>query len=69
LCRAAAKLLFAACSTNQSLIEFLAKRLGVKKNAVSIISGQTGPVKHVQVQGVSRETLLEKLNLNKQGSD
>ena len=54
---------------NQSLIEFLAKRLGVKKNAVSIISGQTSPVKHVQVQGVSCETLLEKLNLNKQGSD
>ncbi len=54
---------------NQSLIEFLAKRLGVKKNAVSIISGQTGPVKHVQVQGISRKTLLEKLNLNKQGSD
>jgi uncharacterized protein (TIGR00251 family) len=54
---------------NQSLIEFLAERLGVKKNAVSIISGQTGPVKHVKVQGVSRETLLEKLNLNKQGSD
>ncbi len=54
---------------NQSLIEFLAKWLGVKKNAVSIISGQTTPVKHVQVQGVSRETLLEKLNLNKQDPD
>ena len=54
---------------NQSLIEFLAKWLGVKKNAVSIISGQTTPVKHVQVLGVSRETLLEKLNLNKQDPD
>ena len=53
---------------NQSLIEFLAKRLGVKKNAISIISGQTTPVKHVQVLGISRGILLEKLNLKKQGS-
>jgi uncharacterized protein (TIGR00251 family) len=50
---------------NQFLIEFLAKRLGVKKNAVSIISGLTSPVKQVQVLGMSGERLLEKLNLNK----
>jgi len=52
---------------NQCLIEFLAKQLGVKKNAVSIISGQTNPVKRVQVLGISAETLLKKLNLNKEG--
>ncbi len=50
---------------NQSLIEFLAKELGVKKNAVSIISGQTNPVKQVQVLGVSSDSLIEKLNLGK----
>jgi len=50
---------------NQSLIELLAKQLGVKRNSVSIISGLTSPVKHVQVQGISAETLLKKLNLNK----
>jgi uncharacterized protein (TIGR00251 family) len=51
---------------NQSLIEFLAKQLGVKKNAISIISGQTNPIKQVQVLGVSSDSLIEKLNLNKQ---
>jgi uncharacterized protein (TIGR00251 family) len=50
---------------NQCLLEFLAKQLGVKKNAVSIISGQRSPVKSVQVSGISAEMLLKKLNLNK----
>ena len=53
---------------NQCLIEFLAKQLGVKKKAVNIISGRNNPVKQVQVMGISAETLLKKLNLNKQGS-
>lgn len=51
---------------NQCLLKFLAKQLGVKKNAVSIISGKTSPVKHIQVSGISADTLLEKLGLNKQ---
>ena len=50
---------------NKCLLEFLAKQLGVKKKAVSIISGQTNPIKHIQVLGISAETLLKKLNLNK----
>ena len=50
---------------NQELVGFLAKKLGVKKKAVSIISGQTNPVKQVQVLGISTETLLKKLNLNR----
>jgi len=52
---------------NQCLIKFLAKHLGVKKNAVSIISGTTSPVKHIKVSGMTTETLLKKLNLNEQG--
>jgi uncharacterized protein (TIGR00251 family) len=48
---------------NQNLIEFLAKQLGVKKNAVSIISGQTNPIKQVQVLGVSADSLNEKLKI------
>jgi uncharacterized protein (TIGR00251 family) len=51
---------------NQCLIKFLAKRLGVKKNAVSIISGTTSPVKHVKVTGISAETLSKRLNLNEE---
>jgi len=50
---------------NKCLLEFLAKQLGVKKNAVRIISGKTNPIKHIQVQGLCPETLLKKLNLNK----
>jgi len=52
---------------NQCLLEFLARNLGVKKSTVNIISGQTSPVKQVQVLGISADTLLRKLNLNKQG--
>ena len=53
---------------NKSLLKFLAKQLNVKKNAVSIISGQTSPVKHVQVLDISTDTLMEKLGLNRQDS-
>jgi len=48
---------------NQSLIEFLAKELGVKKNAVSIMTGRTNPIKQIQVIGMSGQTLLKKLGL------
>jgi len=50
---------------NQCLLKFLASELGVRKNAVGIISGQTSPVKQVKVSGVSADTLLKKLNLDK----
>jgi hypothetical protein len=49
---------------NQRLLEFLAKQLGVKKNTISIISGQTNPIKQVQVLGVSSDSLIGKLNLS-----
>lgn len=48
---------------NQALIKFLAEQLSVKKNAISIISGQTSPIKQIQITGLSKKTLLEKLNL------
>jgi hypothetical protein len=51
---------------NKCLLKFLARQLDVKKNAVGIISGHTGPVKHVQVVGISADTVMEKLGLNKQ---
>jgi uncharacterized protein (TIGR00251 family) len=52
---------------NQRLLEFLAKQLGVKKSAISIISGQTNPVKQIQALGISADALLKKLNLSKPG--
>ena len=51
---------------NQSLVGFLADRLGVKKNAVSIVSGSRKPTKQIEVRGITPEMLLDRLNLNKQ---
>lgn len=53
---------------NQCLVAFLAKRLGVKRNRVSIVSGQRHPVKQIRIMGMSPETLIEKLGLNQQGA-
>jgi uncharacterized protein (TIGR00251 family) len=48
---------------NQCLIKFLADLLNVKKKSIRIISGQTVPVKQIQVSGISEDTLLKKLNI------
>jgi len=52
---------------NQCLVRFVAQTLDVKRNAVSIVAGKRSPVKRVQVLGISAETLLKKLNLDKRG--
>jgi uncharacterized protein (TIGR00251 family) len=52
---------------NRCLLEFLAKQLGVREKAISIISGKNSPVKHIRVLGISAETVSRKLNLDKQG--
>lgn len=49
---------------NECLIAFLAKQLGVRKNAVRIVAGQTNPVKHVRIDGISAQACLEKLGLS-----
>ena len=49
---------------NQALINFLAQMLNVKKNQLSIISGQTSRLKQIQVLSMPAETLLKKLGLN-----
>jgi uncharacterized protein len=48
---------------NVELVGFLAKQLGVKKNAISVISGKTNPVKEIEVLGINGETLVEKLHI------
>ena len=48
---------------NKCLIDFLSQELGVKKNVIRIISGQTNPVKRVEVFGVSADMLEKKLGL------
>jgi uncharacterized protein len=47
---------------NESLVEFLADTLGVKKNTVSITSGLTSPVKTIQITGITPAAILQKLN-------
>jgi len=48
---------------NECLIAFLARQLGVRKNAVHIVAGQTNPIKHVRIDGISAQMCLEKLGL------
>jgi uncharacterized protein (TIGR00251 family) len=48
---------------NQALVEFLADKLGVKKNAIKITSGQTSPVKTIEITGISQETVHRQLVL------
>jgi uncharacterized protein len=49
---------------NKCLTEFLAKQLGIKKNDVAVCSGQTSPVKQIQIRGVSIRALDELLARN-----
>ena len=49
---------------NKCLVEFFARKLGVKKNTVNIVSGRTSPVKQVQVLSMSKGALLEKLGMS-----
>ena len=48
---------------NKCLVDFLAKILAVKKNAIAIISGQTSPVKQLKIVGISARQLAEKLGI------
>ncbi len=50
---------------NQSLVKYLAKKLGVKRKDVHIISGQTNPVKSMEISGISAELLTTRLGLDK----
>ncbi|MBN1974449.1 MAG: DUF167 domain-containing protein [Sedimentisphaerales bacterium] len=51
---------------NQCLIKFLAGILDVKKNSIQIISGQTSPIKKIQISGISIDTLMKKLVIKEQ---
>ena len=43
---------------NKCLTDFLAKRLGIKKNDVAVCSGQTSPIKQIHICGVSNEAVF-----------
>ena len=46
---------------NKTLIEFLAKRLGVSKGSVKIVSGKTGRLKRVLIHGLTFEDIEKRL--------
>jgi len=48
-------------AANAALIEFVAEWLGVRRSAVSIISGDKARNKLVRVNGVTKEQILKKL--------
>ena len=46
---------------NKSLTKFLARILGIKRNSIRIISGQTSPIKQIQVSGLSKAAFLKRI--------
>jgi len=49
---------------NSALIDFLSDIIGVKKNSITITSGQTNPVKTINIEGVTVEQLLNKFGVS-----
>ncbi|MHC4638477.1 MAG: DUF167 domain-containing protein [Planctomycetota bacterium] len=49
---------------NQCLIDFLEKKLSVKKNNIKIISGLTNPVKRIEISGISANAVSKKIKIN-----
>jgi uncharacterized protein (TIGR00251 family) len=49
---------------NQCLIDFLAKKLSVKKNNIKIISGSTNPAKRIEISGISANAVSKKIKIN-----
>lgn len=50
---------------NKALIDFLAGQISVKRNDISIISGQTKATKTIKVSGVTAKVFLDRLGLSK----
>lgn len=50
-------------AANAELIDTLARALGVPRRAITITAGATSRSKRVRVDGLSRDTALEKLGL------
>lgn len=49
---------------NKSVCRLLAKALGVRSKDVSVIAGHTNPLKKVEVNGISIDTVLRSLRLS-----
>ena len=53
---------------NAAVVAFLARQLGVDKQAIEVISGQSSPAKVLQVDGLEDEQLTALLNQRMQRS-
>ena len=51
---------------NACLTDFLAGLFGVKKNAVSLVSGRSSAVKQIKVKGISPEAIRQILESNRE---
>jgi uncharacterized protein len=49
---------------NKGLTDFLAESLGISKNEIRIISGQTNPVKRIQILSMTAEQLKNRLTIS-----
>jgi uncharacterized protein (TIGR00251 family) len=46
---------------NRELIDFLSRLLGVKQSDISIIKGETGRNKVLEIRGINREEFMSKI--------
>jgi uncharacterized protein (TIGR00251 family) len=49
---------------NKALTDFLSRKLGVKRAAITIVKGQTTRNKIIDIKGMSGEEAIEKLTSN-----
>ncbi|MBM4103065.1 MAG: DUF167 domain-containing protein [Planctomycetes bacterium] len=47
---------------NECLTEYLAGLLGIRKNAITILSGRTSPAKQIRAAGITADTLQQILS-------
>jgi uncharacterized protein (TIGR00251 family) len=49
-------------AANEALIKYLAEILGLRMNAIELISGQGSRIKRLKCQGIEREQAIAKLS-------
>lgn len=47
---------------NKALVEFIATALGIRAKDVTVVSGETNPVKHIEIAGIIEPAVLEGLS-------
>jgi uncharacterized protein (TIGR00251 family) len=50
-------------AANAALVRFLADRLALRPTAVSIVAGEKSRRKEVEIQGLDRATVLDRLGI------